>query len=144
MNKAIRKNGYTALMATLIISFILSAAVLSMSSENFWGRQSVLGRELKEISFNLAEGCLQKAILIIVQSPGFEINPHNEILFSDSLVEESDEENLFCVFKSLERDGEEVLIKIQAKAGKAFTNLEARFDEDEMKIISVKEIALIE
>ena len=134
LKKSLESRGYIALMSTLVISFILSAVVLAGSFESFFSRQNVLNRELKEMSFSLAEGCLQKAVLVIRQSPNFKVNEHNETLFSDL------EKNLLCTLKSLERDAAKITINVQAKALRAETNLEAVFDEDSLEVTQLKEL----
>lgn len=62
INLQAERRGFIALIATIVISLILSAAVLSQSQNSFFVRSEVLNRELQKTSEYLAYGCVQKAI----------------------------------------------------------------------------------
>ena len=124
-------SGYIAIITTLIISFVLTSSILSVSLLGYQSRSNLLDRELKIKSFSFALGCLDQAILRIVQSPGWQ-PPSSEFLSDDSVA---------CYVKRLQREGQEITFYIQSVAGKSVTNLRARFDEEEFEIISLEELA---
>jgi len=124
-------SGYIALIATLIISFVLTSSILSVSLLGYQSRSNLLDRELKIKSFYFALGCLDQAILRTVQSPGWQ-PPSSEFLSDDSVN---------CYVKRLGRDGQEVTFYIQSVARKSVTNLKAVFDEVNFRIISLEELS---
>jgi len=123
------KHGYVALMAVLIISFVLLSVSITTNFESFQSLSGAFNRELKEISLNLAQSCLDRAIVIIIQSPSWQPPAGGKRLF----IEEYQ-----CLILKTERQNSLITIETEGQAGNAFTSLRAVFDEENLKIISLK------
>jgi len=124
------KKGYVALMATLIISFVLLSVSITTNFESFQSLSGALNRELKEISLNLAESCLDQAIVISIQSPNWQLPEGGKRL---------DIEEYSCLIIKTERQDSLITIETQGQAGHVFTSLRAIFDEENFKIISLEQ-----
>ena len=125
------KNGYVALTAILLISFILLSVIITASSSGFLSLSSFLNRESKEISLNLAQSCLDQAIVNIIQSPSWRPKVEGEILTRGEY---------FCTIRSLERNSPDVTIETVGEFNKSFTILRAEFNEETLEIISLEEL----
>jgi len=125
------KGGYVALMAILIISFILLSVIITANFEGFWGLSNFLNRESKEISVNLAESCLDQAIVNIIQGPSWRPLPEGEVLVRGEY---------FCTIRSLERNSPDVTIETVGEFNKSFTILRAEFNEETFEIVSLEEL----
>lgn len=68
-----KRNGFIALISTVIISAILLAAAVSASRASFWARFDLLARENKKISAAMAEGCVQAALLKIAKNENINV-----------------------------------------------------------------------
>jgi hypothetical protein len=62
------KNGFVALIATIIISIVLLGMVLGRSWSSFQSRFDSLDSEFKKISLGLAESCAHLSLLKIAQN----------------------------------------------------------------------------
>lgn len=125
------KKGYIALMATLIISFVLLSVSIITNFGSFQSLSGALNRELKEISLNLAESCLDQAIVISIQRPNWQPPEGGKRLYI---------EEYSCLILETEREDSLITIETEGQAGRAFTILRAVFDEENLKIISLEEI----
>lgn len=65
-NTLIQENGFIAIIATIIISLILSVMALQESTAGFRARFNILGTEAKEQAIALAEGCAKRATANII------------------------------------------------------------------------------
>ena len=59
------QDGFIALISAIIISSILMGLVISSANTGFSTRIDIMNRELKRQSKNLAESCLQNALLYL-------------------------------------------------------------------------------
>src|SRR3989344_8636029 len=126
------KNGYVALTAILLISFILLSVIITASSSGFWSLSSFLNRESKEISLNLAESCLDQAIVNIIQSPSWRPPLEGEIL---------ERGEYFCTIRHLARNSPDVIIETVGEFNKSFTILRAEFNEETLELEELEELA---
>ncbi|MDD5068282.1 MAG: hypothetical protein PHS53_00910 [Candidatus Pacebacteria bacterium] len=60
-----QKQGFIALISTIVISVVLLLVVSTASLTGFYGRSDILDSELKERTNALAEACVDKAILYV-------------------------------------------------------------------------------
>lgn len=67
----IQPRGFIALMSAIIISAILLIVVASGSLTGFFGRMNIFDSELKERSMNLADACIDQAILKLAQNTAY-------------------------------------------------------------------------
>jgi hypothetical protein len=67
----IKKGGYIALMATIIISLVLLVMTVEEGSSGWYSRFNILGTEAKEQANALAEGCADQALASIVTDPAY-------------------------------------------------------------------------
>lgn len=65
------QGGYTALMATIIISLMLMVMVVTEGSTGWSTRFLVLGTEAKEQANALAEGCVDQALAMLATNPAY-------------------------------------------------------------------------
>ncbi|MDQ3075644.1 MAG: hypothetical protein M3Q34_00760 [bacterium] len=71
-NKQQNKNrGFIALFSVIIISFVLLSVATTLNFSGFYGRFNVLDTEMKKISGNLADACIEKARLVIAQNTSY-------------------------------------------------------------------------
>jgi len=123
--------GYVALIAILIISFIMLSITITTGFEGFWSLSNFSNRESKEISLNLAESCLDQAIVNIIQSPSWRPPLEGEIL---------ERGEYFCTIRSLERNSPDVTIETIGEFNKSFTILRAEFNEETLEIVFIEEL----
>jgi len=125
------KKGYVALVAILIISFILLSIIISTGFGGFWSLSNFLNREAKEISLNLALSCLDQGIVNIIQSPSWRPPREGKVLARGEY---------FCRIRSLERNSPDVIIETIAEFNESFTILRAEFNEETLEITSMEEV----
>jgi len=68
MKKLPQKNGYIALMSSIIIALILLGLAFSVSSSGYFYRFNVLNNEFKRVGLGLAESCVNSALLKMAQN----------------------------------------------------------------------------
>jgi hypothetical protein len=118
------RKGFMALISTIIISTILLLVAINLNLSNFYRRANVLDFELKAESSQLAESCLNIAILKIIRDKNY--NPNNEnIKISEN----------YCTIKS--RSGN--TIETTANYKNYITNLIGTIDPHTMNIDSLEE-----
>ena len=136
LNKDQEKNfmskGFIALMTTLIISFILLSGVLTINFESFQVLMNVWQRHSKELSFSLAQSCVDQAIVRVLQNPSYQTLNTGELIKI---------KNFSCLIKEVLREEDEMfLIKSEAEVYKTFTSLEVVFDARNLEIVSFTEV----
>ena len=125
------KNGYVALISILIISFIMLSITITTGFEGFWSLSNFSNRESKEISLNLAESCLDQAIVNIIQSPSWRPPLEGEIL---------ERGEYFCTIRHLARNSPDVIIETVGEFNKSFTILQGEFNEETLEIVFLEEL----
>lgn len=113
-----------ALISTIIISIILLSMAVSLNLTNFYAQSNTLDSEFKEISFNLAESCIQIALLKIIQNPNY--HPDNELMNINSKT---------CTLISINNGA----IETMANYKNYTTNLRAQIDPDDRSMRSLEE-----
>lgn len=114
MNRKSNQSGFIALISVIILGFVLLIVVLTLGSKSVGTRFLLLDLERKDATKALAEGCVQVAIVAIVNNPSY----------SASNISVPVGENT-CTIKSVSSG------TIQATAnvtGGATTNLEVEVD----------------
>lgn len=71
------QSGFIAIMSAIVISTILIAVTFALSTTAIFARFNVLNSEYKNISSNIADGCIDIALLELINNPSY--NPTNEI-----------------------------------------------------------------
>ena len=66
-----RSEGFVALISAIIIASVLMIFVVGTGAGGFYTRFDVFGSEIKEISYGLAEACIQTAILKVSQDSSY-------------------------------------------------------------------------
>ena len=116
--KAKTNSGFMALITAIIISAILLLIVVNLSFTSFYSRSNILDSELKELSSNYAEACVDTALLKIYNDPGYA---------GGDAVDTDDDGDDDCTIElvtgsTIETQG--------VYNGQYFTNLEADYDAD--------------
>ena len=119
-----KQHGFMALISTIIISIILLSMAVSLNLTNFYAQSNTLDSEFKEISFNLAESCIQIALLKIIQNPNY--HPDNELMNINSKT---------CTLISINNGA----IETMANYKNYTTNLRAQIDPDDRSMRSLEE-----
>ncbi len=110
---------------------MLLSITITTGFEGFWSLSNFSNRESKEISLNLAESCLDQAIVNIIQSPSWRPKAGGEILSRGEY---------FCTIRSLERNSPDVTIETIGEFNKSFTILSGEFNEETLEIVSLEEL----
>jgi hypothetical protein len=66
------QRGFIALVSTIVISFILTALLFTVSTSSFYARADTLSAEAKRISLGLAESCVNVALLSISRNYAYD------------------------------------------------------------------------
>ncbi len=119
-----QNKGFIALITSIIISAVLLLVATNLSLTGFYARSNILDFELKEISFNLAEACVDTAILKIINNSSY--HPTNEIVGI---------ENESCIIESITGN----VIKTKADYRNYITNLEVEINLTDMSILRFEE-----
>lgn len=118
------KQGFVALITSVVISAVLLLIATNLSLTGFYARSNLLDFELKEISFHLAEACVDTAILKIINNSAY--SPADEIV----TIEGND-----CVIESVASN----IIKTKADYRNYITNLEVEINPSDMSITRLEE-----
>ncbi len=66
-----KRNGYIALMASVIISLVLAGIAVEVASSGFYARMNIVGGERAEEARTLAQGCAQQAVALLITDPTY-------------------------------------------------------------------------
>ena len=119
-----KNRGFVALITSVIISAVLLMVAINWSLTGFYARSNLLDFELKEMSYHLAEACVDTAILKIINNPNY--NPANESV---------DINEYKCVIESITGN----IIKTKADYRNYITNLEVEINPSDMSIVRFEE-----
>ena len=110
------KKGFIALISAIIIASMLLSLTITVSTASIFGRLNLLDSESKERSANLAEACVNQAILEISQG----IYPQNKTIFVGPNTEDT-----CTIIKTSQNELllEQSLIKAQSAINHAYSNL---------------------
>ena len=132
-----KENGFIAMLATVVLSAVVLAVILSLSSTSVAFRVSVLGGEFKTKSKAFAEACVQVAIGKIINNPEYA-----------GVMEQVSIGDITCKIVSVTKLNHQYTIRIQSvypvsSPSGAYTNLEVVFslNDDYFEIVSRKELA---
>ena len=118
------KSGYIALISTILLSVALITLVVTIGFSGFLTRFNILITEAKEVSVNLAEACINLAILKIVEDPAY---PGNETINVGGSQ---------CLIRPIQDSGTNKIIESQAVYNEAYTNLQVFVNSLSYDIVS--------
>jgi len=129
------EKGFIALISVVILSFVLLAAVLSLSQVGITSRFFLLDLENKAISEQLALGCIQSAIVdIVLYETAY--NPSNE-------PKDFPASDFTCFIESVSSVGSLYTIRTYAEINGATTNIEAVWNNTTELIVSQEELLVL-
>jgi hypothetical protein len=124
--------GFIALMSAVIISVVLLLTVVTGALSGIFARSNVLDAELKSRSRAVADACLDQALLLITNDPGYGASaPETEYQKFNSL--DACELTVSGAVPTK-------IIGIQGSSTKAVTNLSATYDTDAKALSSLTEV----
>ncbi len=110
------KSGFIALVTTIILTLVILTLVIAVGFSSFFGRANILGSEVNERSTNLAEACVETAILKIFQDEDY---GGRETIKVGSAS---------CYICQTANVGSNIRVLVQASSSDAFTNLRVDID----------------
>ena len=120
--------GYLAITAALILSFLILAIVSASGSAALFSRDNNLDFELKKSSYFLARACLEYALIKLADSPSYAGNETRDI--------DSDQ----CEVVSVETSGSNKIIKARSQVSGATTNLRLTVVTQNLSTVSLEEV----
>lgn len=109
------QNGYIAIISAIVISIVLIAITLTLSFSGFFLRFNILGTEYKKVSYALAQGCVNTALVKLANDPSYS-GPEDITL--DAMA------NKKCKIISVTGSGNSRTIKTQSVYQNSFTDLQ--------------------
>ena len=119
-----RTKGFVALMSVILISAILLVLVFVLETWSFFQRIDALDSENKRISLELAESCIDAAILKAAQNPSY---GGGECISLGGVCGGTDPQRV-CRICSVSYSYGSATASTRAVFGQAFTNLTATFN----------------
>jgi hypothetical protein len=110
--------GFIALTTTIILSLIILTLVIAVGFASFFTRFSILDSEINERSSNLAEACVETAVLKLSQDEDY---PGGDTVTVGTAS---------CYICPTVAAGSNVRVFVQALSSNAFTNLRVDVDPD--------------
>ena len=114
-----KRNGYIALMASVIISLVLAGIAVEVASSGFYARMNIVGGERAEEARTLAQGCAQQAVALLITDPTYTGNATST--FEDGTC------YIFPIMFDTPSPGK-VTIKAQAKVQDTYSNIKEVWD----------------
>jgi hypothetical protein len=121
------RQGYIAIVASIIVTTLVGVVALVFSSGNFLGRYDTLSLEEKEEARALAEGCVAYARLRLATNPAYGGNETVGIASST------------CQVASVTPQGDDLRIVVSAAVRGKATNLTVIMAGDDLAILSEEE-----
>lgn len=123
-----RRDGFVALVSSVIISLVAMAVVFSASFSGFFARNSVSANYTKEISAYLSESCVHTAMLKLQQDIDYAGN--------ETITIGSDN----CTIRAVQTSGSNKTVQTRALFERATTNYEVVIDTSNWTVSSWKEL----
>ena len=101
------RDGFAALVSTVIISAILLVAAASAARASFWARFGLFARENKKISAELAESCINIALLDLAEG--------KNIIFPEQIEVDGLEKCEISSIGAAASGGREIIVKANWK-----------------------------
>lgn len=124
-----RRGGYIALTASLIIMVLVLVIVLTLSLSTILGGSGISNSYYKEISYILAQSCVDTALLKLVNNSSYAGNETITVSGTDT-----------CRIFSISDIGSQKVITTQGKFRGARTNLKVTVNESDNTIASWEEV----
>lgn len=121
------RQGYIAIVASVVITTLVGVVALVFSSSNFLGRYDTLALEEKEEARALASGCAEYARLQLAINPAYAGNDRIGIASSS------------CKVVSVTPQGGQFIINVAAVVRGKVTNLFVTVQASDLKHISTQE-----
>jgi hypothetical protein len=122
MAKTETPRGFSALISVLVISAILVALTLSVSTSSFFARADLLDTENKALARSLAQSCIESALLKLAQNFAYQPATLGDVVTVDATHS--------CAILSVSSSGSTVTITTRARVQSAHTiligNVQAR------------------
>ena len=125
------QQGFVALISVIIITIVLVVISISVSTTSFFSRFNVADIEYKKRSSDLAEACVDSALLKIAQDPSYTPAAGGEIVNVGSDT---------CKIFTVVTVGSQITIQTKAIYQKAVTNLQVTVDSGSYSLISWQEL----
>ncbi len=123
-----KKSGYIAITAAIIITILILAIVTTTSSTGYFGRFNILGSLLKEEGDALAEACADTALLGLALDIDYAGATTTNIASST------------CEIFAIVTNGNQKTIKAKGLKNNTITNIEVILNTDDFTIISWNEV----
>ena len=114
-HRAYPQRGFIALMTVLILSSVIAVTVVTASAASFFSRFNLVAEQNKAESRNVAEGCVQEALLRIAENSTYQ--PAANTGDSVSLNSES------CKICAVTFQGGTLVISTKASVSGSFSNI---------------------
>ncbi len=122
------ESGYIALIATIIITAVLSVITVSISQMSFLNRANISGTYLKEKSRALSESCVNMALLKLVKNKNY-LGPETINVASST-----------CKVISVVASGQNKIISTQGEVRGFYTNYKVTVTASPISIVSFEEV----
>ncbi len=115
--------------SAIIIAILIMTIVFAINLIGYFGRSNVLTSELKDVSFSLAEGCAEKALLKYAEDNAYAGN--------ESITVGGRQ----CSILPIETSGSDRIIKAKAIVESTTSNVKVVFNGTDMTIVSWEELS---
>lgn len=122
------QSGFVALISAIIICAVLVIISVSISATSFFSRFNVSDAEYKKRGSNLAEACVDEALLKLAQDPSY-TGGETINVGSDS-----------CKIFSVSASATQYTVKTKAVFQQAVTNIQVVVDSSSFSLISWQEL----
>lgn len=134
------ERGFIALISVLIISVTLLGAVISLAQYGIMNRYALLYLEHKAASYSLAEACVERARILVVNNPDYNnTTPETKNVSGATPILGNPECTIHSVLADNPSAGES-WIRTTAEWNDARTNLSVQVDQDTGNITYFKEL----
>jgi hypothetical protein len=123
-----RHQGFVALISAVIISAVLMLMVLAGALSGIFARSNVLDAELKSRSRAVADACLDQALLLVTNNPGYLDSQYQKFNALDA-----------CLL-TVSGVAPAKSIAVQGSSTKAVTNLSATYNTGTKAFTSLSEV----
>ena len=124
-----RNEGYIAIISSIIVMAITIFVAIIFSSSNYLGRFDTQTLEMKDLSKEVSEGCLDHERLQIAWNSSYS---------GDETITVG---NYACDILPIETTSSQIIIKSTAEISNRTTNLRLVIDDYSLEVISLEELS---
>jgi hypothetical protein len=121
------ERGFVALMSVIIMSVILLVMVYTLETSSFFARFDALDGENKQVSYELAEGCVNSAMIKVAQNSSYVPAAGGDCLSVGGSCTGTDPQKV-CKICSVGTSAGVTTVTTRALYNGAFTNLKVSFN----------------